>query len=127
MPASPRKRVLLVDDDVQCLALLKKGLEARNFACLCATSVEESLRILKSHPVDIVLLDLSFNAASGTAFLQNAKKWLGPGKEPPPVVVLSGYKDPDIVNYALEMGAADFLAKPCEMSALVSTLKQHLH
>ncbi len=117
---------LTVEDDPGMQSLLIKRLNANGFDCVGAYTVEEALRSLKKTKPDLVLLDLGFQKTDGTAFLENFEQWLDEKKKRPPVIVVSGHKDKEIVEYVLDAGAADFIGKPFEPKDLVKIVRNHI-
>ena len=83
----------------------------------------ESLRLEQPQ---LIILDLSFAGASGIALLQNLARYLPDVKHRPPVVVLSAYGDPEIVDYVRDLGAVDFIKKPFDSQQIVSTVRAWL-
>jgi DNA-binding response OmpR family regulator len=120
------KRILIVDDDLDIQATLKKRLEHQGFKCTCSSSVGKALEQLKEVKPNLVILDLGFRGANGTAFLQLARQWLPAEAKLPPVIILSAYHERDVVDYAMEMGAVRFIAKPFDANTLISTLNDYL-
>lgn len=116
------KKVLIVEDDPDVRLLLEKFLSSQNFECSSADTVEHALELLKEINPHVVLLDLGLPKASGIAFMQNAQGWVGEENEVPPVIVLSGHKDQEIVDYALSQGACGFIGKPFEMKQVTSLI-----
>lgn len=122
-----KKRLLVVDDDQDLLTIMKKQLRSVGFECLCATTVEEGLKTLKRVCPDLVILDLGFQRTDGTAFLDSARKWLPRDKKMPPVILLTGILDWEVIDYALKKGAVSFVIKPYQITKLVETVNRHLH
>ncbi len=121
-----KKRILVIEDDRDIRFLLQKRLLSSGFSCLTSSTVEEALLALKESKPDLVILDLGFPGASGTAFLQNAKSWLPPGHKIPPVIVVSGNKEKEVVDYAMDSGASGFLGKPIDTEKLVTLIQRYL-
>jgi DNA-binding response OmpR family regulator len=119
--ATTKKQILIVEDDRDMRKLLEKKLEADGYGCIPTETVEHALKVLRQMRPSLVILDLGLPDASGTAFLRNAKDWLPPGSKIPPVIVLSGYDDDEVVDYALGEGARYFLPKPLD-SQLLTTM-----
>ena len=124
--ATSQKQILLVEDDRDMQILLKKKLQADGYSCTPVESVEGALKALRTLKPGLVILDLGLPDASGTAFLRSAKDWLPPGSKVPPVIVLSGHGDKEIVEYALAEGAQCFLKKPVDSEALLSKVHNYL-
>ncbi|CCG42377.1 Putative diguanylate cyclase (GGDEF)/phosphodiesterase (EAL) precursor with PAS sensor; Putative two-component sensor histidine kinase [Magnetospirillum molischianum DSM 120] len=107
---SPVLSVLVVEDNPGDARLVKAYLEedqARPFAVTCVSYLSKALEFLKTHPVDVVLLDLSLPDSfglDGLAQLRQAAPTL-------PVVVLTGTVDERLALEALRQGAQDYLVK----------------
>lgn len=121
-----QKRILIVDDDPDIQKTLKKRLESHGYQCSSAFNVDDALKQLHTEIPNLVILDLGFQGANGTAFLQNAKQHLPAGSKTPPILILSCYNDKDIVNYALDYGAVGFIAKPYDAKTLIATVNNYL-
>lgn len=122
------KLIMVVDDDPSTCYLLAKRLRIHQYECLTMHSVEEAIEHLKNtdRPPDLVLLDLGLTKASGFALLSHMRIWNAACKKVP-VIVISGYRDRDIVEYALSTGAQAFLAKPYRTGDLLKTITSYLH
>lgn len=123
---SAAKKILIVDDDPSVQFVVKKRLKRAGFECEAALTVEEGLRLLKARRPDLIILDLGFAGVDGADFLQSVKAWMGPGAVVPPIIVMSCYNEKDIVDYVIDLGASDFIAKPYDPSDLVSTVSQYV-
>ncbi|OGP09080.1 MAG: hypothetical protein A2048_06825 [Deltaproteobacteria bacterium GWA2_45_12] len=121
------KMVLIVDDEDDVRLLLRKTLTKKGYQVQEAASVEKALEFVKQKVPHLIILDLGFKKASGLALLENIKDYVGEGKEPPPIVVLSGYSDPEVVNFASELGAESFIEKPFDVTQVVSQVQELLH
>jgi diguanylate cyclase (GGDEF)-like protein len=124
---APRKRVLIVDDDYDVRRLLRRRLTRAGYFVLEASAVEEAFKLLKEGSADLVLLDLGFHGASGLTLLENLTQLVQTGVPAPPVIVISGHRDPEIVKFAMTLGAQDFIAKPFDASEIIQKLERLLH
>jgi len=114
------KNIILVDDDgdtVLSLARVLKasGVEAQIHA---ATEAEKGLKLLKDKKPQVAVVDLCLDEAQGVqSGFEFVKKILltDPTCR---VIVLTGHGSPEYGVRALEMGAANFLEKPAEVSHL---------
>lgn len=120
------KKILIIDDDPDIQTTLKKRLEHHGFSCTCLSSVGAALQRLSEIDPKLVILDLGFRGANGTAFLQSAKNYLPPQSKVPPILVLSAYNEREVVDYVLGMGASGFIAKPFDAKVLISTVQDYL-
>lgn len=103
-------RVLLVDDSTEFTEILKEHLlEKRDpsWTVHTASNYAEALSCLKTHPVDLVVLDIQMPVLDGLQLLSMLKR----NRPALPVVVLSGMASTENRQSALQMGAALFLSK----------------
>ncbi|MFA5100922.1 MAG: response regulator, partial [Candidatus Omnitrophota bacterium] len=69
-----KPRVLLVDDDPDILDVLEITLSEENFEISKAHDGEEAMRIIKSKPLDLVLLDYNMPRMNGREVCMQVKK-----------------------------------------------------
>jgi CheY-like chemotaxis protein len=101
---------LLVDDSAEFTDLLKQHLLKKrdpSWIVHTAGNYSEALSCLKSHPVDLVVLDINMPVMDGLQFLTMLKR----SRPALPLVVLSGIVTPINRDYALQHGAALVLDK----------------
>jgi DNA-binding response OmpR family regulator len=101
--------VLLVEDDeaicdMYCLALKSSGYEV-----VTAGTGADALARAGEAPPDVVLLDIGLPDRPGTEVLAELKK--SPATINIPVLILSNYDEPEIVDKALMAGALLYLVK----------------
>jgi DNA-binding response OmpR family regulator len=110
-------RVLMVDDEEQFRSTTKKILARRGFQMILAGSGAEALEKMAERP-DVVVLDIKMPGMDGHETLREIKK-----RAPDiPVIMLTGHGDPASAKEALEHGATDYLAKPCDIDLLSSKI-----
>jgi len=96
--------VLLVDDEVALLDLLRRYLERNQFTVRASPDAAEALRLVKAAPSDFWLLitDLTLPGISGEELIERVRTMI-PGM---PAIVLSGYA------YQPRLEGVEFLQKP---------------
>ncbi len=107
-----RKRVLIVDDEPQNLALLDRLLAPLGHEVIRAKDGRSALAMFESRKPDLVLLDLAMPGLSGLDVLARIRA--GEGDDHVPVIVLTAHKEPEHRFRGLEAGADDFLEKPAD-------------
>jgi adenylate cyclase len=117
-------RVLVVDDDPVNRAILVGSLEAQGYAAGVATDGREALRELRRGGYDVVLLDLVMPVMDGFEVLRTMKE--DERLRSLPVIVVSALEEMESVVACIEMGAADYLAKPFDPVLLRARLKSSL-
>lgn len=104
-------RVLLVEDDPGDAELVRYALrQSRSpaFAVTHVTGLSAAIdRIAADAAFDVVLLDLSLPDSAGIATFSRLQA-VAPRL---PVVIMTGLDDPQFADYALEVGAQDYLVK----------------
>jgi len=106
---TPARTLLLVDDERNIVAALRRLLRNDGYQILVAYSGQEGLDVLERHHVDVILTDQRMAGMTGVAFLRTAR-CLYPHTVR---IVLSGYTDLQSVIDAVNEGSAyRFLTKP---------------
>ena len=103
------RTLLLVDDEPNIVAALKRLLRRDGYTILTAGSGQEGLEQLSQHPVDIIVSDQRMPGMTGVEFLRTAKALYPETLR----IVLSGYTELQSVTDAINEGAIyRFLTKP---------------
>jgi DNA-binding response OmpR family regulator len=116
--AKNRKRVLIVDDDLDTVELLKLTVRSAGMDVTGALNANEALAKCVRHPPDILLLDLMMPDVDGWETLERLRKVTNA-----PVVVVSAKATREDVVEGLESGADDYVTKPFYPPELVSRVK----
>ena len=112
--ARPNK-ILVVDDDVRIRDLLRRYLMQEGFEVMLAEDGKALNRVLQRDAVDLIVLDLMMPGEDG---LSAARRLATRGW--PPVIMLSALGDDADRIVGLEVGADDYLSKPCNPRELVA-------
>ncbi len=112
------KKILIIDDDIHIGDMLEEVLTKENYQVLRAYSGTESLLLLSTNKVDLVLLDLMLPGLSGEEIL--------PKINDVPVIVISAKIDIDNKIDLLFNGAVDYLTKPFNIKELLARILIHL-
>jgi two-component system, OmpR family, response regulator len=117
----PRASVLVVDDEPGVVSFVARALRAKGFDADVAAGGEEALARMRAARYDVVLLDLRMPGINGVAVL----KQLMLTRPDQKVIVVSAAADTRIKVRCLELGAADFVAKPFAVAELVARVAAH--
>lgn len=112
--------VLLVDDDTELLAMFQEYLAQEGFPVLCAHDGADGVRRALSGQVAIVVLDVMMPRMNGIETLRRIRE-----KSHLPVLMLTGRGDDTDRILGLELGADDYVTKPCtprELSARIRAI-----
>jgi len=119
-----KPRILLVDDDPDILDVLEIALSEENYEILKAGDGEEALRIIKSKPLNLVLVDYAMPKMNGRQVCIEVKKdvllrYL-------PIIMVTGKGDIEDKVGGIEAGADDYIVKPFEPKELLARIKMVL-
>ena len=112
--------ILIVDDDLEIRSLLSKFLINNGFLATAAKDAEEADQLMSLLNFDLIILDIMMPKESGISFLSRIKN------KCIPVMMLTAMGDVDDRINGLELGAADYLAKPFEVKELILRIKNLL-
>lgn len=114
--------LLVVEDDANTRKIYLDFLNQKGYRAVGAADGAEALRLLRSSPVDVILLDLQMEGMDGFEFLEKS----GHMPDRPPVVVITGLSDRNSVVRVLRMGAKDYLRKPVDLLQLCARVERAL-
>lgn len=100
--------VLMIEDDPSIADMYRVQLEHDGYRVSVATTGELAFTTLRGAAPDLVLLDLLLPDRSGFEVLAMLNERL-PGH--PPVVILTNYGEPSMMDRGLALGAVEYLVK----------------
>jgi len=112
------KTLLLVDDDRELCAMLAEYLSHEGYSVDSVHSAEAALQALEQSVPDLLVLDIMMPGMSGLELLQQLRPRLRV-----PVLMLTGRGEAIDRILGLEMGADDYLSKPCHPRELSARIK----
>lgn len=117
--------ILAIDDQEDNLALLEALLSSRGFVVHTALDGPTGLELAASARPDLILLDLAMPGMDGFEVLQRLRAQRLTAKTPV-IVLTANYREAEMVERGLELGATEYLTKPIQMDELVVRLKSAL-
>ncbi len=117
--AAGRIRLLLVDDEKGFVSVLAKRFRRRNIDVTTAFSGGEALKVLRHQEFDVAVLDLKMEDMNGLEVLK-IFRIMAPRLV---VIMLTGHGSAEAARQGLELGAFDYLTKPCELNELLEKIK----
>lgn len=121
---SGKARILLIDDERQLCAMLKRGLESKGtYEVTTAYSGEEGLEAAEAAEFDLVITDLKLPGIEGGVVLERLK-----ARRPTlPVIFLSVYHDDDAALTPAKRARADgVVPKPIDHAQLYQAIEAAL-
>jgi len=111
-PGASPAIILVVDDDEENRELLARRLAREGHHVRVAKGGHEALALLGKDPVDLVLLDVMMPDLDGPSVLARLKE--DPARRHIPVLMISALDETASVVRSIELGAEDYLPKPCD-------------
>ncbi len=118
---SRTKRVLVVDDEQEVTFALHAYFLGKGYEMLTALDGMQAMRLLRQHPVDLVLLDMKMPGVNGIEVL----KFIHSHSPQTKVIVVTAYDD-QFQEMVEKLGIDGFLIKPFGIEALTSTVERVL-
>lgn len=116
-PMDMSTKILIVDDDKGIRSVISNFLKKHGFQTATAANPIEMRERMQAERFDLIVLDVMMPKEDGLTALRSL------GTEAPPVIMLSAVgADIDRV-VGLEMGADDYLAKPCNPRELLARIR----
>jgi DNA-binding response OmpR family regulator len=112
-------RLLVVEDELRMLELLRRGLTEEGHTVVCAVNGRDALLKLREQEFDVIILDVMLPKMSGFELALQMRA----EKNPTPILMLTA-KDsvPDIAR-GLDLGADDYMTKPFSFNELLLRLR----
>lgn len=119
-PATPRLRVLVVDDETKLTELLRLELYVEGYDVDVASDGAAGLVKARSQPSpDLIVLDWNLPDFSGVDICQRIRR----GGVTTPILMLTGHDDVADRVTALDAGVDDYLIKPFSIEELMARLR----
>lgn len=115
-------RILVVEDEIELLKTLGKGLELDGYTVDLSPDGEDAMEKIAISSYDLVLLDLNLPGVSGLEVLQNAMEY----DENLKVMILTSRGDVDTKVQGLDLGAIDYMVKPFDFVELEARIRSIL-
>jgi DNA-binding response OmpR family regulator len=111
-------RILIVDDDVELVGLLRYALETAGYEVVAAFDGEQAMAIAAEAAPDLAVLDVNLPRADGFQVLERLRQHSGI-----PVMMLTVRADEADEVRGLDLGADDYLRKPFSPRALLARVR----
>ncbi|WP_297364977.1 HAMP domain-containing sensor histidine kinase [Acidiferrobacter sp.] len=122
---TPRRRILVVDDDDGLRAGLAIGLKRDGYIVQLAGDAREAIEKLASMNFDLILLDLHLpGTINGLSLLNTIRAERSPLNLP--VIIISGSSDSANIVTALRDGANDYVVKPFDTSTVRARVRTQI-
>lgn len=111
-------KILVVDDDVNIVKLIKLYLEKEDFAVCTANNGKEGLAVFNREKPSAVILDIMMPEMDGNQVCREIRK-----TSDVPIIMLTAKGETFDKVLSLELGADDYIVKPFEPKELIARIK----
>ena len=111
-------KILWVDDETESLQSQKLFLEHKGYEVFTLTNGFDAIEYVKSHPVDLVLMDLKMPVMDGIEATIKLKQQF----PDMPIIAQTAYASPEEREQVLQAGCDDYISKPIKKSALMEII-----
>ena len=111
-------RVLMVDDDPGIRDTVSDFLRRHGYTVVTAGDAPEMEAALNRHEIDLIVLDIMLPGEDGLAICRRLS-----GPDAPAIIMLSAMGDETDRIIGLELGADDYLPKPCNPRELLARIR----
>lgn len=115
-------RVLIIEDSIDTLNMLKLWLSTFGCEVFIATDAREGVRLAAEHGPDLIISDIGMPEVDGYELMRMVRKTKG--LERVPAIALTGYGRDEDYELALEAGYNAHMSKPTDMAELVHLIKE---
>ena len=115
---APAARILLVDDDAGIRRVIRDYLEEQGYAVDTAADAKELDSLLARGKPDLIVLDVMMPGEDGLAVCRRLSREQGPA-----IIMLSALGEDADRIIGLELGADDYLPKPCNPRELLARVR----
>lgn len=114
-------RILVIDDEMHILELLKFNLEVSGYEVICSSDGKEGYEVAKKEKPELILLDWMLPNISGIEVLKKIREDGEISKLP--VIMLTAKNMEDDKIEGLDNGADDYITKPFSIKELMARIK----
>src|SRR4051794_18456638 len=111
-------RIIVVDDDTGIRNVIRDYLGEHGYQVEAAASAKELDQLLAHGPADLIVLDVMMPGEDGLAVCRRLTAERGPA-----IIILSALGDDADRILGLELGADDYLPKPCNPRELLARVR----
>ncbi len=113
-----KQKIMIVDDDPNILQLINLYLTREGFDVVQAQRGDEALKLFKSAPPNLILLDVMLPGIDGWQVCREVRKVSNI-----PIIMLTAKDETFDKVLGLELGADDYIVKPFDTKELVARIK----
>lgn len=112
-------RILVVEDEVRMMELLRKGLQEHGHTVMTSTNGTEATALALDHPFDVIVLDIGLPGSNGYQVAQTLRNKNAVAS----ILMLTARDREDDIIYGLNLGADHYMTKPFSFPELLARIQ----
>jgi two-component system, cell cycle response regulator DivK len=118
------KTILVIEDNVMNMKLMRAVLKAGKYRMLEAADAETGLRLVRENRPDLILMDIQLPGMDGLTATRIIKN--DPDLKEIPIFALTGFAMKSEKEKAADAGFAGYIVKPFSVKVLLETIGNYL-
>ncbi|MGF1570448.1 MAG: response regulator [Nodosilinea sp.] len=119
------KKILVIEDEAQTRQIFLKCLEFEGFGAFGASNGNSGVTLAQKHQPDLVVCDIMMPDMDGYSVLSALRKQRQTTRIP--LIFLTAKVTMADLRRGMEMGADDYLTKPCTIEQFLAAINSRLH
>ena len=116
---SPKKTILIIEDEPHIVMGLRDSLEFEGFGVICAGKGKDGIQLARAENPDAVILDLMLPDVNGYAVCEELRR-ISPFM---PIIMLTARSQETDKIRGLDAGADDYVTKPFSVNELIARMR----
>ena len=117
-----KKKILVVDDEIDFLNLLKARLEANNYNVVTAMNGKEALEKFKQEKPEALMLDIMMPGINGLEVLKTIRK----EDKNLPIFIITAFSNEERFKVANQCNASGFIMKTSDLQTEIDNITKSL-
>jgi DNA-binding response OmpR family regulator len=119
-----KKKILIIEDDYELSALMIRHLHSADYDVLNVGDAIQGVQFAIKETPNLIVLDLMIPGGGGLKVLERLNRL--PETQSIPIIVLTGVRDAETKEKALQAGAVEYLEKPYNAQELLKSVEEHI-
>jgi DNA-binding response OmpR family regulator len=124
-PATPRPKVLIIDDDPSLRRLVQVVFDREGFDTFLANEGSEGIRLALTNPPNIIILDIMMEGLHGFEVCKMLRA--NSSLRRTAIIIISGKSYKPDIDKAMELGADSYVVKPFSPKELLEIAVKHMN
>ncbi len=116
--SSRKPCVLVVDDEIHIIRIMRRTLEMEGYRALVADSGDAAMRVIEEQAIDLIILDIMMPGMDGLTLCRCVREF-----SQVPIIMLTAKGTEEDKLKGFELGVDDYVSKPFSVKELLARIK----